>query len=117
MAVNRLLLLLALAACGHSEQAPEPSSRTAARVVSVQLFDTEGKLHGPVASPRVERPASEWKERLSPLAYEVTREDGTERPFTGELLKNKREGVYTCVCCSLPLFSSRPSTASTMRGT
>ncbi|MHC4937503.1 MAG: bifunctional methionine sulfoxide reductase B/A protein [Planctomycetota bacterium] len=103
--MNRLLLLLALVACGHSEQAPE-SPRATTEVVSVQLFDAEGKLHGPVASARVEKPTSEWKAQLSPLAYEVTREDGTERPFTGGLLKNKREGVYTCACCSLPLFSS-----------
>ena len=55
---------------------------------------------------RVERPKNEWKERLDPEAYRVTRRKGTERPFTGAHLNEKRSGVYRCVCCELPLFSS-----------
>lgn len=49
---------------------------------------------------------AEWREELTPEQYAVTRQKATERPFTGKYLYNKAEGVYTCVACGLPLFSS-----------
>ena len=49
---------------------------------------------------------AEWKAELSPEAYYVTRKHGTERAFTSPLNKEKREGVYHCVCCGEPLFDS-----------
>ena len=49
---------------------------------------------------------AEWKETLSPEAYHVLREQGTERAFTGEYWNNKEKGTYLCRACSLPLFSS-----------
>lgn len=48
----------------------------------------------------------EWKEILSPEAYEVLRKKGTEAPFTGKLLKNKEKGVYVCGACGHELFDS-----------
>lgn len=48
----------------------------------------------------------EWRERLTPEQYRVMREKGTEVPFSGKLLQEKREGVYTCAACGNPLFSS-----------
>ncbi len=45
--------------------------------------------------------------KLDPEAYRVTQKSGTEPPFCGTLLDNHKEGVYTCVVCGLPLFSSR----------
>lgn len=48
----------------------------------------------------------EWKEKLTPLEYKVLWEKGTERPFTGELLKNKKKGVYVTKGCKQPVFSS-----------
>ena len=48
----------------------------------------------------------EWRVLLSPLAYRVTREGGTERPYTGALLNESRKGVYRCVCCAHILFTS-----------
>ena len=55
---------------------------------------------------RVEKPESEWKKELSKMEYYVLREKGTERSFTGDLLKNKEEGLYVCRACGLPLFES-----------
>ena len=49
----------------------------------------------------------EWKKDLTPLEYNVLREKGTERSFTGDLLENKSEGLYTCRGCGMPLFASK----------
>lgn len=48
----------------------------------------------------------DWKEKLTPEQYHVLREKGTEKPFTGKLLKNKDKGNYVCAACGNKLFSS-----------
>ncbi len=48
----------------------------------------------------------EWKEKLTPEQYKIMRGKGTEAPFTGKLLDEKRSGVYTCAACGNELFSS-----------
>lgn len=48
----------------------------------------------------------EWREFLSPEAYYVCRQHGTEPPFSGEYASSKEKGIYTCVCCGAPLFDS-----------
>lgn len=49
----------------------------------------------------------DWKERLTPEQYAVTREGATERAFTGQFWDHHEDGVYTCVCCGEPLFDSQ----------
>ena len=49
----------------------------------------------------------QWRAQLSPLEYRVTREKGTERPFTGKYWNQKQEGIYTCKCCDQPLFDAK----------
>lgn len=75
-------------------------------MVQVRVFNREGQLVGPVDSPRLVLSDSEWQQRLTREQYEVLRAKGTERPFCGTLLDNKQQGVYTCLGCGLPLFSS-----------
>jgi peptide-methionine (R)-S-oxide reductase len=55
---------------------------------------------------KIQKTGEEWQRELTPEQYRVTREKGTERAFTGEYWDHKEEGVYRCVCCETPLFSS-----------
>ncbi len=55
---------------------------------------------------KVVKTPNEWKEILNPVEYNVLREQGTERSFTGEYWDNKEKGTYNCRGCQLPLFSS-----------
>jgi methionine-R-sulfoxide reductase len=75
-------------------------------MVQVRVFNGKGELVGPVDSAKLALSDAEWKKRLSREQYEVLRAKGTERPLCGTLLDNKKQGVYTCVGCGLPLFSS-----------
>ena len=56
---------------------------------------------------KVVKTEEEWKEQLTPAAYHVLREEGTERAFTGEYADNHEDGDYYCAACHLKLFSSK----------
>ncbi len=60
---------------------------------------------------KVQKTDEEWKTLLrakdaEPLAYAVTRQEATEKAYSGKLESNKAEGVYRCICCNKPLFDS-----------
>jgi peptide-methionine (R)-S-oxide reductase len=55
---------------------------------------------------KIVKDEADWRNELSPLAYHVTREKGTERAFTGEYHDHHAPGMYRCVCCGQELFSS-----------
>ena len=55
---------------------------------------------------RVVKTNEEWKKILTAEQYEITREKGTEAPYTSPLTDNHEKGVFHCVCCDLPLFDS-----------
>jgi methionine-R-sulfoxide reductase len=96
--------LLGTMACGACGQAGAKSKEDA--MVKVKVFDKSGELVGPIEMPKVVKTDSEWKRQLTPDQYRIARGKDTERAFCGTLLDNHQEGVYTCVCCGLPLFSS-----------
>lgn len=90
MSIPRRAVVLgagALAACGGRSQASTPPDAYA-------------------DSPWRRVSDAEWKRRLSPLAYEVLRREGTERAGTSPLDREKRRGTYHCAGCDLPLFRS-----------
>ena len=55
---------------------------------------------------KVIRSDAEWRAQLEPMSYEVTRHAATERAFTGRYWDHHEHGVYHCVCCDTPLFTS-----------
>ncbi len=55
---------------------------------------------------KINKSEEEWKKTLTPEQYRVLREKGTERPWTGSLLENKKTGIYECGACGNPLFDS-----------
>lgn len=56
--------------------------------------------------PRVQKSEAEWREQLTPEQYRVTREHGTERPWSHLYNTEKRDGTYHCVACGTPLFTA-----------
>jgi methionine-R-sulfoxide reductase len=83
-----------------------PAGQKGGRMVRVRVFNPAGELVGPVEVPKLVLTAAEWKKRLTPDQFKILRSSGTERPFCGVLLDNKKEGVYACAGCGLPLFTS-----------
>lgn len=75
--------------------------------MKVRLFNKAGQLSDPVEVKKVEKTDEEWQKQLTPQQFRVARDKGTERPFCGTLLDNKRQGIYACICCRLPLFTSQ----------
>jgi peptide-methionine (R)-S-oxide reductase len=74
--------------------------------VTIAQFDVHGKATGTATVPRLVKTDAEWRRQLSPDAYWVTRHADTERPFTGALLNEHRQGIFRCIGCDLPLFRS-----------
>jgi methionine-R-sulfoxide reductase len=74
--------------------------------VEVRFVGPDGTPAAPETVDKVVKPDSEWQRLLTPEQYRVTRGKGTEPAFCGGLLHNRGAGVYKCVDCGLPLFSS-----------
>jgi peptide-methionine (R)-S-oxide reductase len=91
--------VLLFRSAGASEKQAGPAAGS-----TVRVFSEESK--GYVNLPAVVKTVAEWKQQLTPLQFQVTREAGTERAFTGELWNNHRHGIYRCVACGTDLFRS-----------
>ncbi len=74
--------------------------------VTVRLLGPDNQPLPAGKAASVKKTDDEWRKQLGPETYRVVRAQGTERAFCGTLLDNKKEGVYFCVACDLPLFAS-----------
>ena len=74
--------------------------------VTIEEFDAAGKSLATRTVAKVVKTEEEWRAQLSPLAFEVTRQEGTEQSFTGPWLDVHEAGTFRCVCCGTALFSS-----------
>lgn len=75
--------------------------------VTVVRFTADGQESGQTTGPRILRSDAEWRQRLSPAAYRVMRQSGTETAYSGALLNEHRTGLFACAGCDLPLFGSK----------
>ncbi len=74
--------------------------------VSIVQFAPDGKRIGKVTVARTIKTEAEWKAQLSPIQYEVSRLEGTERAYTGDRWDEHGKGIFRCICCDTALFSS-----------
>jgi peptide-methionine (R)-S-oxide reductase len=80
--------------------------------VSIENFSPAGKSLGVTRVPKLVKTDAQWQAQLSPIAYRVARQAGTEMAFTGEYDKNHADGVYHCICCDTALYDSKTKFAS-----
>jgi len=97
-----------MAACvrGTALVEARTNSRDDKGTVTIIQFDDSGKNLGAAQVQKVRKLDAEWKKQLTPLQFEVTRQQGTERAFTGATYNLHDKGLYRCICCDNALFSS-----------
>src|SRR5262249_51199302 len=83
-----------------------PVSAGQPQEVTIVEFTDAGERKDIVHVPKVVKSDNEWRQQLSPGAYNVTRHDGTEMAFTGQYWNNHEAGIYRCIGCGTALFSS-----------
>jgi peptide-methionine (R)-S-oxide reductase len=91
-------------ASGAAAPGPAPG---VAKTITIEDFSPDGKSLGLRQVAKVVKSEAEWRAQLSPLAFQVARQAGTEYPFSGEYDKNHAPGLYHCVCCDTVLYDSR----------
>jgi peptide-methionine (R)-S-oxide reductase len=105
---RRAFLLNSAGACGALAlwSTGVSAKTTTPGMVTIVQFGADGKKTGKVLVAKVVKTDAEWQQLLSPISYEVTRHAGTERAFTGELLKVHDRGLFRCICCDTAVFNS-----------
>jgi peptide-methionine (R)-S-oxide reductase len=88
-----------LSVAGASASIAEPD-------VEIVEFNDAGVKIGTARVAKVVKTDDDWRRQLSPLAFHVARERGTEIPFTGEYWNLHEKGIFRCVCCGTALFNS-----------
>jgi peptide-methionine (R)-S-oxide reductase len=74
--------------------------------VTIENFSVNGKSAGMQRVPKIVKSEADWKAQLSPLAFKVTRQEGTEIAGSGEYAESHGDGIYRCICCDTALYDS-----------
>ena len=85
-------------------QKPQPGQTP--KEVTIVEFTDSGERKETVHVPKMVKSDAEWRQQLSPNAYDIARHDDTEMAFTGQYWNNHEQGIYRCICCNTALFSS-----------
>ncbi|HEY4074144.1 MAG TPA: peptide-methionine (R)-S-oxide reductase MsrB [Herbaspirillum sp.] len=97
---------LANSLLGRAVAATLPDAKTAD--VSIEYFSAAGKSEKTARVPKLVKTDAEWRKQLgSGIEYQVTRQAGTEAPFTGKTWKNHADGLYRCICCDTAVYDSK----------
>jgi peptide-methionine (R)-S-oxide reductase len=75
-------------------------------MVTIVEFAANGKKTGKVVVPKVVKSDAEWRSQLSAISYEVARQAGTERAYSGDTWNLHDRGLFRCVCCNTAAFNS-----------
>jgi peptide-methionine (R)-S-oxide reductase len=79
---------------------------TMPKEVKLVEFSDSGQRKDIVTVPVIVKTDAEWKQQLSPEAFAVARQAGTERPYSGQYWNLHDKGLYRCICCETALFNS-----------
>lgn len=101
-----LLKSFVVAGAGLCIARARPAAAADGGLVTIVEFSNAG-VRGPVGQvPKVVKSEGDWRRQLTPLSFEVTRHEATERPFTGATWNTHDKGLYRCICCDTALFES-----------
>lgn len=102
-----MVLAASLSACSGGSSPPAAVAApgtSSAQPGQIRLYSVTKK--GYIMSDKVIKSDAEWRKQLTPEQYHVTRQQGTERAYSGATWNNHEKGIYQCVCCGNDLYSS-----------
>jgi len=102
--LSSLFLFVFVIACTAGTSQPPSTAKSGSTSGKVKLYSVAAK--GYIMSDKVVKSPEEWRKQLTPEQYHVTREQGTERAYTGATWNNHESGIYQCIGCGNDLYSS-----------
>jgi peptide-methionine (R)-S-oxide reductase len=109
---RRTLLLVAAALGGLAiklmpEASSAPAALSAKSTVVIEMFSAAGRSQGSTRVAKTVKSEAQWRAQLSAESFIVTRQQGTERAYSGATWNLHADGLYRCICCDTALFDSR----------